>query len=138
MLRVGSRTSDNLDFPHRTAATAEISCSHAGPSRRGDPRPGRRRSTERLGSGEPAFHAGCDRLRRWARHAACGAYGTLPGHSECGEEGFLLRMVDTGAVSASVTIDAVPETWLTHLGGPVARPVQDVAVRRYLAGMAGG
>lgn len=184
MIHLGRLTAGDLESGYRSATASELTYSHVGSSLRRDPRPGGRlrRATERVGSGQPAFLAGCDRLRRWAPHAAFGAqvhppaapisvgttvlvilswgpfdvvaanrivevvdepqafgfaYGTLPGHPACGEEGFLVRMDDTGAVSASVTIDAVAGTWLTRLGAPVARRVQDRAVRRYLAGVAG-
>ena len=63
------------------------------------------------------------------------AYGTLPGHPETGEESFVVRMDDTGSVSASVTIDAEPATWLIGLADPIVRAVQELAVRRYLAGI---
>ncbi len=184
MLHLGRRTTDELESLHRSAAAADLTYSHVGSSLRTDPRPGGqlRRSTGHLGSGEPAFRTGCDRLHRWAPHAAFGArihppeapvdvgttvlvilswgpievvapnrivavvdspgmfgfaYGTLPGHPECGEESFVVRMDDAGAVSASVTIDAVPGTLLTRLAGPLGRAVQNLAVRRYLVGMGG-
>ncbi|MGH9281118.1 MAG: DUF1990 family protein [Acidimicrobiales bacterium] len=184
ILHLGRRTADELEARRRIAAAADVTYSHVGSSLRIDPRPGTqlRRSTESLGSGDDAFRAGCDAIRRWAPHAALGArvhppdaqieagttllvilycgpfeivapnrivevvdtphafgfaYGTLPGHPECGEESFLVRMDGTGTVSASVTVDAEPATWLTRLGHPVVRVIQDRAARRYAAGIAG-
>lgn len=64
------------------------------------------------------------------------AYGTLAGHPECGEESFVVRIDDEGSVTAAVTIDATAGTWLTRMAGPLGRAVQDLAVRRYLAGIA--
>jgi len=64
------------------------------------------------------------------------AYGTLPGHPETGEERFLAeRDPATGEVTATITAFSNPATWVTRLGGPVARLVQRVMTRRYLDAM---
>jgi uncharacterized protein (UPF0548 family) len=64
------------------------------------------------------------------------AYGTLPGHPETGEERFVAeRDPESGEVTATITAFSNPATWVTRLGGPVARLVQRVMSRRYLDAM---
>ena len=64
------------------------------------------------------------------------AYGTLPGHPEIGEELFLVEQAPDG-VRASVTAFSRPGTRIARLGGPVARGVQELITRRYLAALTG-
>ncbi len=59
------------------------------------------------------------------------AYGSLPGHAEAGEEGFMVAIDGDGAVTATITLDAVP-TGVAALGAPLTRAFQHLAVRRYL------
>ncbi len=63
------------------------------------------------------------------------AYGTLPAHPEEGEELFLVTRDAGGVVRFEITAFSRPHDWLTRLGGPVARRVQQHATRRYLEGM---
>jgi uncharacterized protein (UPF0548 family) len=64
------------------------------------------------------------------------AYGTLPGHPETGEERFMAqRDPRTGKVTATICAFSNPATWVTRLGGPVARLVQRLMTRRYLDAM---
>lgn len=64
------------------------------------------------------------------------AYGTLPGHPEQGEELFLLEIHDDGMVTFTIRVDARPRPGLGHLGFAI-RPLQRIALRRYLAAVAG-
>ncbi|NMD54072.1 MULTISPECIES: DUF1990 family protein [Tsukamurella] len=63
------------------------------------------------------------------------AYGTLPGHPESGEELFSVELRPDGAVVAVVAAFSRPGRWYSRLGGPVARGLQAVMTRRYLAAM---
>ncbi|MCA0158567.1 DUF1990 domain-containing protein [Tsukamurella sp. M9C] len=63
------------------------------------------------------------------------AYGTLPGHPESGEELFSVEIRPDGAVVAVVAAFSRPGRWYSRLGGPVARALQAVMTRRYLAAM---
>ena len=63
------------------------------------------------------------------------AYGTLPGHPESGEELFSVELRADGAVVAVVAAFSRPGTWYSRLGGPVARALQAVMTRRYLAAL---
>lgn len=63
------------------------------------------------------------------------AYGTLPGHPESGEELFSVELRPDGAVVAVVAAFSRPGRWYSRLGGPVARALQAVMTRRYLAAM---
>lgn len=60
------------------------------------------------------------------------AYGTLRGHPESGEELFVVRLDPDGTVRAEIRAFSRPGSWLTRLGGPVARRVQDQMTQRYL------
>lgn len=60
------------------------------------------------------------------------AYGTLRGHPESGEELFVVRIDPGGTVQAEIRAFSRPGSWLTRLGGPVARRVQDRMTQRYL------
>lgn len=60
------------------------------------------------------------------------AYGTLPGHPEQGEEAFVVRLTDDGAVRFEVVAFSRPGGALTRLSGPIGRAVQSVAVGAYL------
>ncbi len=64
------------------------------------------------------------------------AYGTLPGHPERGEELFLLEMDDDGVVVLTIRVDAEPARQLRRLGF-VIRPLQRIALRRYLSAVVG-
>ncbi|MEC4615359.1 DUF1990 family protein [Tsukamurella tyrosinosolvens] len=63
------------------------------------------------------------------------AYGTLPGHPESGEELFSVELRPDGAVVAVVAAFSRPGRWYSRLGSPVARALQAVMTRRYLAAM---
>lgn len=63
------------------------------------------------------------------------AYGTLPGHPESGEELFSVEIRPDGAVVAVVAAFSRPGRWYSRLGGPVARALQALMTRRYLAAM---
>ncbi|MHB2018063.1 MAG: DUF1990 domain-containing protein [Candidatus Xenobia bacterium] len=57
-------------------------------------------------------------------------YQTLPGHPELGQETFSAdRDVTNGTVRVSLRSWSVPGIWLTKLGAPVTRAVQDAANR---------
>lgn len=62
-------------------------------------------------------------------------YGTLPGHPVSGEELFAVELRPDGAVVAVVAAFSRPGRWYSRLGGPVARALQAVMTRRYLAAM---
>ena len=64
------------------------------------------------------------------------AYGTLGGHPESGEESFLVELTADGDVICRITAFSRPATWLTRLGGPVARLTQRWVTGRYLAALA--
>ena len=64
------------------------------------------------------------------------AYGTLGGHPESGEECFLVELTEDGDVTCRITAFSKPATWLTRLGGPVARLTQRWVTGRYLAALA--
>lgn len=68
------------------------------------------------------------------------AYGTLPGHPERGEEAFHVMRSTDDEVSFGVIAFSRPADLLGHVGGPVARAVQNrvtnaclEGVRRYVA-----
>lgn len=60
------------------------------------------------------------------------AYGTLSGHPEAGEERFVIRRCDDGALEMTVSAFSRPASPLAKLGGPVTRLMQDAMTRRYL------
>ena len=64
------------------------------------------------------------------------AYGTLPGHPESGEELFAVELRPDGAVRAFVYAFSRPGNRLVALGSPLARVLQHVFARRYLAAVA--
>jgi uncharacterized protein (UPF0548 family) len=64
------------------------------------------------------------------------AYGTLPGHHERGEESFVITRDADGTVTACITVDAVPASLVARLAGPLVRPLQRYAIRRYLDALA--
>lgn len=64
------------------------------------------------------------------------AYGTLPGHPEHGEELFLVETHDDATVTFTIRVDARPAPGLRHLGFAIG-PLQRLALRRYLAAVAG-
>jgi uncharacterized protein (UPF0548 family) len=64
------------------------------------------------------------------------AYGTLPGHPESGEECFMVEQADDGDVVCRISAFSKPATWLTRLGGPVARLTQRWVTGRYLRALA--
>ncbi len=59
------------------------------------------------------------------------AYGTLPGHPEQGEEAFVVERRDDGVVFEIIAFSR-PADWVTKLGGPVSRLIQQRATRGYL------
>lgn len=63
------------------------------------------------------------------------AYGTLAGHPECGEEAFVVRLGDDGAVSLEIVAFSRPARWFSRLGEPVARVVQARITDRYVAAL---
>lgn len=63
------------------------------------------------------------------------AYGTLPGHPESGEELFVLDHDSDGTVRFTVTGFSKPASFLTRLGGPISRAVQDWMTQRYLVAL---
>lgn len=63
-------------------------------------------------------------------------YGTLPGHPESGEESFLVELAEDGEVTCRITAFSRPATWLTKLGGPMARVTQSWVTTRYLRSLA--
>jgi uncharacterized protein (UPF0548 family) len=63
------------------------------------------------------------------------AYGTLPGHPERGEEGFWIERSSSGAVRATIRVEAASAWWLARLGSPIVTAVQRIALRRYLRGL---
>ncbi|GAB3704326.1 DUF1990 domain-containing protein [Corynebacterium nasicanis] len=65
-------------------------------------------------------------------------YGTLPAHVESGEEAFLVTRAPDGTVTGRVIAFSRHAWWLAKVGGPVARFVQRVVNRRYVAGMCPG
>lgn len=65
------------------------------------------------------------------------AYGTLPGHPEQGEELFLLEIEDDATATFTIRVDAQPAADLRHLSS-VIRPLQRLALRRYLAAVGDG
>ncbi|MDN3495737.1 DUF1990 domain-containing protein [Planococcus sp. APC 4015] len=76
----------------------------------------------------------------WAERTGsfCGfAYGTQPGHPERGEERFELHLRPAGEVTFRIIAFSAPARWFTRLGGPVARLVQTLMVRRYLRALEG-
>ncbi|MEJ6012325.1 DUF1990 domain-containing protein [Corynebacterium sp. H127] len=86
------------------------------------------------------LHLGCLRQRCWIIHTtqsdthACVAYGTLPGHLETGEESFRVWLED-GTVWAECAAFSRPASWVTQLGGSLARLLQRLIARRYLAAL---
>lgn len=64
--------------------------------------------------------------------AAGYGYGTLPGHAEAGEEAFVVDHHEDDSVTFTITAFSRPATWLTKLGGPIARQVQKLMTNRYL------
>jgi len=59
-------------------------------------------------------------------------YGTLPGHPESGEEAFLVRIDDSDQVWLEVTAFTKPGAPLVKLAGPIARLLQQLALRAYV------
>ena len=59
-------------------------------------------------------------------------YGTLPGHPESGEECFVVRIDDAGAVTFTTRVFSRLATPVARLGGPVSRLVQRAAVEGYV------
>ena len=62
-------------------------------------------------------------------------YATLPGHPALGEEAFAVELARNGTVSVLIAAFSRPATWLTRLGGPVARLVQARITERYLSAL---
>jgi uncharacterized protein (UPF0548 family) len=60
------------------------------------------------------------------------AYGTLPGHPERGEEAFVVRRLEDGTVTFTVTAFSRPARWYSRLGAPVTRRFQRRITDRYL------
>jgi uncharacterized protein (UPF0548 family) len=60
------------------------------------------------------------------------AYGTLPGHPEQGEESFMVRRDEDGAVTLEIVAFSRPGRWWSRLGAPVAAAVQRRVTDRYL------
>jgi uncharacterized protein (UPF0548 family) len=60
------------------------------------------------------------------------AYGTLDGHQESGEESFIIRQDDSGAVSLVITAFSRPATTLARAAGPLGRAIQHQITGRYL------
>lgn len=60
------------------------------------------------------------------------AYGTLPGHPECGEEAFVVRQHQNGAVTFTITAFSRPTAPLAKAAGPFSRAVQRHITSRYL------
>lgn len=91
-----------------------------------------------LGVGPLRLHAPCrvvlivDEPRRRGF-----AYGTLQGHPESGEELFEVDLEESDRVRFTITAFSRPATWLSRLGGPVSRRVQDVITDRYVVALAG-
>ncbi|MFL6182321.1 MAG: DUF1990 family protein [Actinomycetes bacterium] len=69
--------------------------------------------------------------RRPVREAGF-SYGTLQGHPESGEEAFVIRLLEDGAVIGSVAAFSRPARWFTRLAPPASRAVQREIARRYL------
>lgn len=65
------------------------------------------------------------------------AYGTLPGHPEQGEESFMVRRDETGAVTLEIVAFSRPGRWWSRLGAPVAGGVQRRVTDRYLNALVG-
>jgi len=61
------------------------------------------------------------------------AYGTLPGHPESGEECFLVRLEDDGAVIYEIRVFFRLASSLARLGGPGSLVLQRLATDRYVA-----
>ncbi|MBP2475452.1 uncharacterized protein (UPF0548 family) [Crossiella equi] len=86
-----------------------------------------------LGFGPLRISAPCRIVWRVDEPRSTGfAYGTLPGHPECGEESFVLRLAETGAVEFTVTAVSKPVSWYARLAGPVGRGLQWAALQAYL------
>lgn len=66
--------------------------------------------------------------------SACVSYGTMPGHWESGEESFRVWM-EADAVWAECAAFSRPQSWVTKIGGPVARLGQRIMARRYLGAL---
>jgi uncharacterized protein (UPF0548 family) len=66
------------------------------------------------------------------------AYGTLPGHPEQGEESFTVEQLDSGAVRATIRVDARPAATWGRLVAPALTGLQTAAIHRYLAALAPG
>jgi uncharacterized protein (UPF0548 family) len=65
------------------------------------------------------------------------AYGTLDGHPESGEESFVIRRDEGGAVSVVITAFSRPATRLARAAGPLGRAVQHQITGRYLRALGG-
>ena len=65
------------------------------------------------------------------------AYGTLPGHPESGEECFTVRLAGDGDVVVTIRVFSRLATPAARAVPRVARLVQDLATRRYLAALRG-
>lgn len=92
----------------------------------------------RLGVGPLRLSAPCRVVRvvdEPRRHGF--AYGTLHGHPETGEELFEVALDEADRVRFTITAFSRPATWLSRLGGPVSRRVQDVITDRYVDALAG-
>jgi uncharacterized protein (UPF0548 family) len=64
------------------------------------------------------------------------AYGTLPGHPESGEEAFLIRLHDTGIVTATITAFSRPASLPARAAGRAGRLLQSLVTARYLRALA--
>ncbi len=59
-------------------------------------------------------------------------YGTLPGHPERGEESFLVRLAEDGAVHFDLVAFSRGARWFTMLVAPAAHAGQHLITRRYV------
>ncbi len=97
-----------------------------------------RRARLAIGVGPLLIPARCEVVDVVDAQAEAGfAYGTLPGHPERGEEAFLVRLLENGAVAGSVAAFSRPAHWGGPLVSPLAQRAQRIVARRYLAAMLG-
>jgi uncharacterized protein (UPF0548 family) len=88
----------------------------------------------RIGMRPVAVSGSCDVTEVFSEDRRIGfTYRTRPDHPEDGTETFEARWLTDDRVLVTIDAKSRPNSWLTRLGGPVARLAQRVISQRYLA-----
>jgi uncharacterized protein (UPF0548 family) len=88
----------------------------------------------RMGLRPFAVSGSCDVTEVFSEDRRTGfTYRTRPDHPEDGTETFQVHWLTDDRVLVTIDAKSRPNSWLTRLGGPIARLAQRVISQRYLA-----